>query len=64
MALTYEHEERNDLGDQILILEFKGEEITIEDDCGRRCVLNYDQLALVNTHAQRYRAARQVVENV
>lgn len=62
--LTYEHEEKNDLGDLILGLEFKDEEITIEDDCGRRCILNYDQLALVNTHAQRYRTARQAVENV
>jgi hypothetical protein len=60
MSITYEHPEKNELGDVTLLIECTEREVTIEDSCGRRCCLEYDQIAILNQVVAKYQKMQEV----
>jgi len=60
MAITYEDEIKDQCGDVSLRVECNEREITIEDSCGRRCVLEYDQLTFLNETVSKFHKMQEV----
>ena len=61
MAITYEYVVKDNVcGDVFLRIECDEREVTVEDSCGRRCVLEYDQLITLNEAVKKYQAMLEV----
>ena len=61
MAVSYDDEIKDAVcGDVSLRVECNEREVTIEDSCGRRCVLEYDQLTFLNEMVSKFHKMQEV----
>lgn len=63
MGITYEHAEHDQCGDPTMTITCEENEVTIEDSCGRRCALEYGQIAILNEVVKKYQAMREVAND-